>query len=101
MENDEDRVAVDLQLRALVRSMGVLDGEVVQAELALDAAEEVLVRLVEADPHEPVLARRLGPDLVDVEVGDAPPAAIGGAVHDHAAGAAGVVAHNCPLRQQS
>ena len=68
--DDEQRVAILLELRPLVRMLGVLDGEVVQVELALHPAQEIAARLPQADPDDmPVL---FGPDarLVDRDVGD-------------------------------
>ena len=69
--DDEQRIAILFELRPLVRMLGVLDGEVVQAELALHPVQEIAARLPQADPDDmPVL---LGPHarLVDRDVGDA------------------------------
>ena len=56
--DDEQRVAVVLDLRAGVGVLGVLDGEVVQPELALDPVQQLAARLDEPDPHHvPVAAR--------------------------------------------
>ena len=38
--HDEEGVPVELELRMVVRLAGILDGEIVQAELSLDAAQE-------------------------------------------------------------
>ena len=84
-QDHEQRVVVDLELRPLVRVVGVLDGEIVQVELALDLAQQLLARLVHADPDE---APGRGQDLVDVghlDVGDAHAVLVGGAVDDAAA----------------
>ena len=83
LEDDEQRVAVHVELRALVRLDRVLDRQLVQVELAPHRVELVLGRLVEADPDERVLlaarlmrvqdrklARPAKPVLVDRAVDD-------------------------------
>jgi hypothetical protein len=62
-KDDEDRVAVPLELGPLMRAGGVLDREVVKRELLLDLPEHLVVRLVEAHPHE---STRLLENLADV-----------------------------------
>ena len=54
----------------------VLDGEVVQAELRLDLAQQLLARLVQADPDELAGDLQDLADVVDVDVADL--AAVGG-----------------------
>ena len=73
--HDEERLAVLLDLRALVRLLGVLDRHLMQVELFLHAAEKLGGGLVEADPHD--MARPLRPlaGLLDRDVAD--PAAAG------------------------
>ena len=63
VQDDEQRIAVDLDLRALVRVVRVLDREVVQAELLLQLLEQRLVGLVQSDPDEGV---RLLEDVADL-----------------------------------
>src|SRR5947209_6719868 len=63
--------------------MRVLDGEIVEPELALDAAQELLARLVEADPHERVVRLERVVDLVQREAPD-PPAGLVHRAIDHA-----------------
>ena len=69
--DDEERVAILLELRALVGVLGVLDGEVVQAELALHPLQQFAARLEQADPDD--VAVLAGPvrRLLDGDVGDA------------------------------
>jgi hypothetical protein len=55
LQDDEERVPVDLQLWPLMRLDRVLDGELVELELAPDRLE-FICRLEEADPHEGALA---------------------------------------------
>jgi len=51
-QHDEEAAIVELELGPLVRAQRVLDGQVVQPELLLYAAEQGLFRLVEPDPDE-------------------------------------------------
>ncbi len=82
--DDEKRVAILFELGSLVRVLGVLDREIVQVELPLDAVQKLAVRLEQADPHDmPFLARPLA-GLLDGNVGDA--AAIGIDARRHDAG---------------
>jgi len=60
------------------RSAGrVLDGEIVEAELALDDAELAVGRLEQADPHDMALAPRPFAGLVDRDIGDSPALVVG------------------------
>ena len=69
--DDEEGVAVLLELRPLVGVLGVVDREVVQLELALDPGQQLAGRLEQADPdHVAVLAPPVG-GLLDGDVGDA------------------------------
>jgi hypothetical protein len=72
--HNEQAVAILLDLRPLMRVVGVLDREIVQVELLLHALQQRQTRLVQTDPHDvPGLAapaRR----LLDGDIGD--PAAI-------------------------
>jgi hypothetical protein len=52
LEHEEERIAVDLELRPLMRLDRVLDGELVQVELAPDRVELVLRGLEQAEPGE-------------------------------------------------
>ena len=57
-KDEEQRVAVTLELGPLVRLHGVLDRELVQLELARDVGEFLRVRAVEADPRDPAPPRQ-------------------------------------------
>ena len=92
-QHDEQGIAVDLELGALMRVVGVLDREVVQPEPALHPAQQLLARLVQAEPDEAVGARVIAARdeveggrgiVLDVDVGDPAPALVGGTVDDHA-----------------
>jgi hypothetical protein len=87
LQHDEQRLAVDLELGALVRLYGVLDGKLVEVELAADRVELLGRRLVHAEPDEarPVVADGLR-GLLETEIARAALAVlIDGAVDDHAA----------------
>ncbi len=81
-QDDEQGVAVAFELRPLVRSMGVLDREVVQLEGGLNLVEERLVGLVETEPDEDRRIRERRRDLVQGEGRDPHAVPIGGAVDD-------------------
>ena len=76
-EDDEERVAVLLELRPLVGTERILDGEVVQPERLLQGSEELLVWLLEADPHELVRLAKDVADLGDRDVPDLVPTGLG------------------------
>ena len=59
LQDEKDRLAVDLELRTLMRLDRVLDRELVEVELAPHRLELALARLVEADPDERAGAERL------------------------------------------
>jgi hypothetical protein len=57
LEHDEERVAAEnLELGTLVGVDGVLDGERVQLEVPAHGLDHARARIVQADPHEAVLA---------------------------------------------
>ncbi len=62
--------------------VGVLDREVVQAELLLHGAKDVFLRLVESEPDELVGLLERAANLPDADVGHADAATVGGAI-DH------------------
>ena len=69
--NDEQRVAILLELGPRVRVLGVVDGKVVQVELALHSQQQLAVGLQEADPDDvPLLAGPVA-RLLDGDVGHA------------------------------
>lgn len=75
-EDNEQGISIALQLGTLVGGVGVFDRQVVQPELALDVPEKVFVRLVQADPDEPVGIRKNPANVLDFDVGDAPALAV-------------------------
>jgi hypothetical protein len=87
VHHDEQRLAVDLELGPLMRLERILDREIMQAEALLHLAEDVLARLMQADPDEPPgLGLELG-EAVDVEISDPPSLLISRTADDHGHGA--------------
>ena len=87
--DDEQRLAILLELGPLVGLERVLDGEVMQAELRLEPPQEVEAGLVQADPdHVPGLARPLA-DVLDRNLGHPSASRIGGR-GDHAGSVLGL-----------
>jgi hypothetical protein len=62
-----------------MRPVGVLHGEIVQVELLLDLAQQLLAGLVEPDPDEVVVLAGRAAGIFERDL-DAPAGAIGGAV---------------------
>jgi hypothetical protein len=86
VRDQEQRIAIGLDLRPLVRVLRVLDGEVVQAEFLLQLVQQQVFGFVQADPDEAaILHRQHVADLVQGDVVATALAVVGHAV-DHAAG---------------
>src|SRR5258707_1316705 len=83
VQHQEQRAAIDLELRPLMSVVGVLDGQVMQPEQTLDLAQQLLARLVQADPDEAALAAAELRHVVDREIGDPPAILVGGAPYHH------------------
>ena len=87
LEHHQQRVAVHLDLRPLVRVDRVLDRQLVQVELAPDGVELLLGRLVDAEPHERAVALGGLAGLGQRQVALAPaPVLVDRAVDDHRGG---------------
>jgi hypothetical protein len=67
VQRDEQRLAVGLDLRPLVRVVRVLDREIVQAELLLQLHQQLLARLVQPDPEERVRLLQHVRDLLELD----------------------------------
>ena len=74
--DDEQRLAVLLELGVLVGLAGVLDGERMQIELRLHPRQQLEARLVQADPDDVAKPPRPFAGVLDRDVGDAPAAGI-------------------------
>src|SRR6185436_15635576 len=98
-QDHEETRAVLLELRPLVGRVRVLDRELVEPELLLDLAQDVLGWLVQPDPDEVPLLGDVVADRLEVDVGDPTAVGIGGAVDDHAT--QGLVADRMQMPRQS
>ena len=80
--DDEQRIAVLLDFRPLMRLAGVLDRQVVEVELLLHAREQLIARFVQADPND--MAGPFGPcsRIVDRDIGNALAARVDGGGDD-------------------
>ena len=86
LEDDEQSVAVHLELRALVGLDRVLDCKLVEVELEPDRLELLLAWLQKPEPHEAAVLVRCLKGVFEREVSLAPPAVlIDRAVDDHTA----------------
>ena len=84
LEHEQQRVAVDLELRPLVSVDRVLDGELVQVKLEPDGLEFLLGRLVQADPNEGAVVAAGLEGVFESQVAvAAAPVLVHGAVDDH------------------
>src|SRR5215467_2652650 len=83
-QHNEEGIAIDFELRPLMRRMRILNGEVMQAKPALNAAQQSFIRLMEPNPHEPSLfcIRALG--LLKINFLNPAAPVIYGRVDDHA-----------------
>src|SRR5262245_60332907 len=68
--DDEERVAVLLYLWVLMRLARILDGQVVQPELRLNARQQVIAGLEQTDPHNVTGLIRPLASFVDRDVGN-------------------------------
>ena len=74
-QNDKELVAVHLDLGSLVRKVRILDRQVVQVEGPLHLAQELFVRLVQANPDELAGLIQNVSDVVEIDIAD--PMAVG------------------------
>jgi hypothetical protein len=70
--NDEDAVAILLQLGVLMGLGGILDGQGMQIELPLHPLQKIVTGLEQADPDEMTGPFRPLTSLFDCDVGDFP-----------------------------
>src|SRR4051794_1831227 len=80
--HDEERVVVLLELRPLMGVAGVLDRELVQAELRLHAGQKLVARLEEPDPHHMARAARPVARLLDRDVRNPSPTGVSAGCND-------------------
>ncbi|EJZ18866.1 hypothetical protein RCCGEPOP_23267 [Rhizobium sp. Pop5] len=79
--DDEHRLPVDLQLRALVGLRRVLDRQSMEIELGLDLMQQHFIRLVQADPDDGVLPVSPLAGLLYPDVANALPMLVDGGRH--------------------
>src|SRR6185369_92082 len=78
---DEDGIAIDLQLGTLMGTIGVLNRELMKAELVLQRQEHFMGGLQEADPNDLACSRLHTLGIIDIEVLDLTAALIERAIH--------------------
>jgi hypothetical protein len=84
VQDAEQRLAVVLELGALVRAYGVFDGKFVERELARDVGELLVCRAVQPDPGDSVAIATGRGHLREIVSFDDPLAvAIDGMTHNH------------------
>ena len=71
--DDEHRVPINLQLRALVGLRCILDRQRMEIELGLDLVQQHFIRLVQADPDDGILPASPFAGLFDPDVPNALP----------------------------
>src|SRR5215475_3011973 len=74
--DDEQRLTVLLDLGMLMCLAGILDGQIMQAELRLHALQEIGARLPQANPHDVAWPLRPFACFLDGDIFDAAPARI-------------------------
>lgn len=80
--DDEHRVPIDLQFRALVGLCCVLDRQRMEIELGLNLVQQHFIRLVQADPDDGILPASPFAGLFDPDVPNALPMLVNGGSHD-------------------
>ena len=80
-QHDKEAILILLQLRPLVRAVGILNGQVVEAKFFLNLAQQLLVRLVQANPNKSVFMFELFADVRNLHGHHAQALGVGGAVN--------------------
>ena len=80
-QNYEEAILILLELRPLVRAVSVLDGQVVEAKFFLNLAQQLLVRLVKANPDKSVFVFKLFTYVRDLHSRHAQTLGVGGAIN--------------------
>ena len=80
-QHHEEAILILLELRPLVRAVGVLDGQVVEAKFFLNLAQQLLVRLVQANPDKSVFVFELFADVRNLHSRHAQAMGVGGGVN--------------------
>ena len=77
----KEAILILLQLRPLVRAVGILNGQVVEAKFFLNLAQQLLVRLVQANPDKSVFVFELFADVRNLHIRHAQALGVGGAIN--------------------
>jgi hypothetical protein len=80
-QHDKEAIIILLQLRPLVRIVGILNGQVVEAKFFLNLAQQLLVRLVQANPDKSVFVFELFADVSNLHSRHAQALGVGGAIN--------------------
>ena len=80
-QHDEETILVPAPASALVRAMGILDGEVVEAKLFLNLAQQLLIGFEQANPDKSVLVFELFAYVHDLHICHTHALGIGGAIN--------------------
>ena len=80
--NDEDAVAILLQLGVLMGLGGILDGQGMQIELSLHPLQKIVTGLDQTDPDDMTGSFRPLTSLLDRDVGDSPTPGINSRIND-------------------
>src|SRR6267142_3095212 len=80
-QNYEEAIVILFQLRPLVRAVGILDGQIVEAQFFLNLAQQLLVRLVQANPDKSVFAFDLLAEVRNLHIRHAQALGVGGGVN--------------------
>src|SRR5260370_3074032 len=87
--DNEQRLAILLDLGVLMRLAGILDCQIMQAELRLHALQEIGARLPQTNPHDVIWPLRPFARFLDGNIFDAAPAGINARGNDIAIEEAG------------
>ena len=79
-QHHEEAILILLELRPLVRAVGILNGQVVEAKFFLNLAQQLLVRLVQANPDKSVFVFELFADVRNLYSRYAQALGVGGAM---------------------
>ena len=74
--HDKKSVAILLDLGALMRLAGILDGQIMEPELGLHPRQQFEARFEEPDPHRVTGAFRPTRDIIHPDIGHPPAAGI-------------------------